>query len=79
MYSQFLILNSQLLLSVVIFASLSIILSPSAQGPLVQAELGSAFAYRKNFSLLIPHSPFLITSISIIPKQYGAISYGLNV
>ena len=40
---------------VVIFASLSIIISPSAQGPLVQAELGSAFVYRKNSSFLISH------------------------
>ena len=52
-HSSFLIPHYTLLPMVVIFASLSIILSPSAQGPLVQAELGSAFAYRKNSSFHI--------------------------
>ena len=50
---KFLIPHYTLLPMVVIFASLSIILSPSAQGPLVQAELGPAFAYRKNYLLLV--------------------------
>ena len=66
---------SQLLLSVVIFASLSIILSPLAQGPLVQAELGSAFAYRKNYLL----SVVIFASLSIPQAELGsAFAYRKN-
>ena len=56
---------SQLLLSVVIFASLSI----------PQAELGSAFAYRKNYLL----SVVIFASLSIPQAELGsAFAYRKN-